>query len=185
MAARIEAAQAMTFKQCADDFLAAHAPHWRNDKHRAQWSATLETYAHPIIGALPVAKIDTALVLKVLRPIWDDKPETASRLRGRIERVLSWASAQEFRTGDNPARWRGHLDGLLPARAKVRAVKHHPAFPFAELPRFMETLRNRDSISARALEFTVLTAARTGEAIAPVGMRSTPRRRFGRCPPRG
>jgi integrase len=114
---------------------------------------------------LPVASIDTALVLKILRPIWQDKPETASRLRGRIERVLDWAKAQEFRRGDNRARWRGHLDALLPAKTRVRAVKHHPALPFAELPGFMAKLRAKDSVSARALEFTILTAARTGVAV--------------------
>ncbi len=103
------------------------------------------------------------MVLKLLRPIWPTKPETASRVRGRIERILDWASAQEFRAGDNPARWRGHLDALLPAKTKVRAVRHHPALPFVDLPDFMARLRERNSISARALEFTILTAARTAE----------------------
>ena len=162
---RLEKARALTFKQCADDYLGAHAGAWKNAKHRAQWSATLDAYAHPLIGALPVAAIDTALILKILRPIWQEKPETASRLRGRIERILDWATVQEYRRGDNPARWRGHLDALLPAKTKVRAVKHHPALPFVELPAFMAELRKRDSISARALEFTILTATRTGEAI--------------------
>ena len=162
---RLEKARALTFKQCADDYLSAHAGAWKNAKHKAQWSATLDAYAHTLIGALPVASIDTALVLKILRPIWQEKPETASRLRGRIERILDWATVQEFRRGDNPARWRGHLDALLPAKTKVRAVKHHPALPFVELPAFMAELRKRDSISARALEFTILTATRTGEAI--------------------
>ena len=162
---RLEKARALTFKQCADDYLGAHAGAWKNAKHRAQWSATLDAYAHPLIGALPVAAIDTALILKILRPIWQEKPETASRLRGRIERILDWATVQEYRHGDNPARWRGHLDALLPAKTKVRAVKHHPALPFVELPAFMDELRKRDSISARALEFTILTATRTGEAI--------------------
>ena len=162
---RLEKARALTFKQCADDYLGAHAGAWKNAKHRAQWSATLDAYAHPLIGALPVAAIDTALILKILRPIWQEKPETASRLRGRIERILDWATVQEYRRGDNPARWRGHLDALLPAKTKVRAVKHHPALPFVDLPAFMAELRKRDSISARALEFTILTATRTGEAI--------------------
>ena len=162
---RLEKARAFTFKQCADDYLNAHAGAWKNAKHKAQWSATLDAYAHPSIGSLPVASIDTAPILKILRPIWQDKPETASRLRGRIERILDWATVQEFRRGDNPARWRGHLDALLPAKTKVRAVRHHPALPFAELPALMAELRKRDSISAKALEFTILTAARTGEAI--------------------
>jgi integrase len=164
-ATRLEKARALTFKQCADDYLNAHAGAWKNAKHKAQWSATLDAYAHPLIGSLPVASIDTALILKILRPVWQDKPETASRLRGRIERILDWATVQEFRRGDNPARWRGHLDALLPAKAKVRAVRHHPALPFAELPSFMAELRKRESISARALEFTILTAVRTSEAI--------------------
>ena len=137
---RLEKARALTFKQCADDYLGAHAGAWKNAKHRAQWSATLDAYAHPLIGALPVAAIDTALVLKILRPIWQEKPETASRLRGRIERIFDWATVQEYRRGDNPARWRGHLDALLPAKTKVRAVKHHPALPFVELPAFMAEL---------------------------------------------
>jgi integrase len=164
-AARLERARAMTFRQCADDYLDAHAGAWKNVKHKAQWQATLNTYAHPLIGMLPVAKVDTALVLKVLRPIWQPKPETASRLRGRIERILDWATVQEFRRGDNPSRWRGHLDALLPGKAKVRAVRHHPAMPVDDLPAFMAELRKRDSISARSLELTILTAARTGEAI--------------------
>ena len=163
-AVRLERAKAVTFHQCADDYLDAHAGAWRNAKHRKQWQATLDAYAHPLIGTLPVASIDTALTLKILRPIWKDKPETASRLRGRIERILAWATVHGFRRGDNPARWRGHLDALLPAKSKVRPVRHHPALPFVELPAFMTELRKRDSVSARALEFTVLTAARTSEA---------------------
>jgi integrase len=163
--ARIEAAKALTFRQCADAFIAAHAPTWKNAKHRQQWSATLDTYAYPVIGALPVAKIDVALVLKVLRPIWDRTPETASRLRGRIERVLDWATAQEFRTGDNPARWRGRLDAILPAKSKVRAAGHHAAMAVDDLPSFMAELREREGLAASALEFTILTSARTAEAL--------------------
>jgi integrase len=165
IAARLEQAKVLTFNQCADDYLEAHAGAWRNAKHRGQWRATLDAYAHPLIGGLPVASIDTALTLKILRPIWKEKPETASRLRGRIERILAWATVQGFREGDNPARWRGHLDALLPAKSKVRPVKHHPALLFVKLPAFMADLRKRDSVSARALEFTILTAARTSEAI--------------------
>jgi hypothetical protein len=159
----------MMFRQCADDYLNAHAGAWKNAKHKAQWFATLHAYAHPLIGALPVAAIDTALLLKILRPIWQEKPETASRLRGRIERILDWATVQEFRRGDNPARWRGHLDALLPAKAKLRAVKHHPALPFVELPGFMAELRKRNSISAK--EFTILTAAQHRRPLALVGER--------------
>jgi hypothetical protein len=164
-ATRLASDRAETFRQCANEYIASHSLAWRNAKHKAQWQATLEAYAYPVIGNLPVAEIDTTLVLKILRPIWREKPETASRLRGRIERILSyWAATQKVHR-DNPARWRGHLDALLPAKTKVRAVKHHPALPFAELPGFMEELRKRDSVSARALEFTILTAVRTSEAI--------------------
>jgi integrase len=163
--ARLDTAKAMTFQQCADAYIAAHRAGWRNGKHTAQWKATLATYAGPVVGVLPVQTIDTALVLKVLEPIWVAKPETASRLRGRIEAVLDWATAREYRQGENPARWRGHLDKLLPARAKVRKVEHHPALPYSELPSFLIELREQEGISARALEFTILMAARTGETI--------------------
>jgi integrase len=162
---RVEAARARTFRQDAEAYIAAHADGWKNDKHRAQWTNTLATYAHPVIGDLPVAAIDTALMLRVLEPIWRRKTETASRVRGRIEAVLDWASARGHRTGENPARWRGHLDKLLPRRSKVAPVKHHEALPYVELPTFMTDLRLQDGIGPRALEFTILTAARTGEAI--------------------
>ena len=118
-----------------------------------------------MFGSLPVAAIDTALVMKALDPIWREKTETASRVRGRIESVLSWATVRGYRTGDNPARWKGHLDHLLPARAKVRKVEHHAALPYADLPAFLVELRTHEGISGRALEFVILTAARTGEAI--------------------
>jgi integrase len=119
---------------------------------------------------MPVQTIDTASVLKVLKPIWDSKPETASRVRGRIESVLDWTTAHDYRQGDNPARWRGHLDKLLPHKSKVRSVKHHEALPYSELPGFLVTLRNQDNLSARALEFIILTAARTGEVIEAKSM---------------
>jgi integrase len=170
---RLEAAKAMTFKQCAEAYITAHRAGWRNAKHASQWGTTLGTYAEPIIGALPVQAIDTALVMKVLEqavgqpaaPLWTTLPETASRLRGRIESVLDWAKVRGFRAGDNPARWRGHLDKLLPAKSKVRKVEHHSALPYSELPSFMEMLREQPGISARGLEFTILTAALTGEII--------------------
>ena len=117
-------AKAMTFRQCADAYIASHEAGWRNAEHRRQWSTSLESHVHPTLGPLPVATVDTALVMKVLEPIWKSNPETASRTRGRIESVLDWAKARGFRTGENPARWRGHLDHLLPARRKVRQVKH-------------------------------------------------------------
>lgn len=160
-----EAASAVTFKACAESYIAAHSPGWRNAKHREQWRSTLETYAFPVIGEASVSAIDQALVLKVLEPIWKRRPETAKRLRGRIENILAWATVRGSRAGDNPARWRGHLDKLLPAPNKVRAVKHHAAMPYGELSAFMGELRERGGASARALELTVLTALRTSEVI--------------------
>jgi integrase len=165
MQARLDAAKAVTFSQCAEAYIKAHRAGWRNDKHAAQWEATLATYADPIIGALPVQSIDTSFVMKVIEPLWATRPETASRLRGRVEVVLDWAAARGYRTGENPARWRGHLDKLLPARSKVRKVEHHAALPYAELPGFLVALRDQEGVAARALELTILTAARTGETI--------------------
>jgi integrase len=173
---RLDKARATTFQDCAERLIESHEVGWRNAKHRAQWRSTLATYAYPILGSLPVADIDTGLVLKVLQqpvkgeagkkaPLWNARTETASRLRGRMEAVLSWAKAQGMRTGENPAQWRGHLENLLPARSKVQRVTHHPALPYRELPAFMAQLRHRDSITARALEFTILCAARTGETL--------------------
>ncbi|BAM86557.1 putative phage integrase [Bradyrhizobium oligotrophicum S58] len=163
--AALKAAAALTFKECTKQYLAAHSAGWRNAKHAAQWSSTLKTYAEPVIGSLSVHSIDTALVMKIIEPLWSKKPETASRLRGRIEAVLDWATVRGFRRGENPARWRGHLDKLLPARAKVRKVKHHAALPYDELPALMAALRAQEGVAARALEFLILTAARTGEVI--------------------
>jgi integrase len=162
---RLDAAKAVTFKQCAEAYIEAHRVGWRNGKHVGQWGATLSTYAYPVIGALPVQVVDTGLVLKVLEPIWTAKPETAGRLRGRLESILDSAKARGYRDGENPARWRGHLDKLLPARSKVRAVEHHAALPYAELPAFLARLRELEGVAARALEFLILTAARTGEVI--------------------
>jgi integrase len=164
-AARLDDAKLITFDECRDTYIASHKAGWRNAKHRAQWINTLNTYASPIFGKLPIQAVNVALVMKVLEPIWAMKPETAGRLRGRIERILDWAKARGFRSGENPARWRGHLDHLLPARSKVRKVKHHAALPFGEIPAFMADLRERDGVAARALEFTILTAARTSEAL--------------------
>jgi integrase len=162
---RLRAAQAITFDECAARFIAAHSPAWRNGKHRAQWSATLKTYVSPAFGSVSVQKVDTALVMRALEPIWTTKAETASRLRGRIESILNWATARGFRQGENPARWRGHLDNLLPARGRVRAVKHHAALPYTEVAVFMADLRTRDGVAAAALEFLILTAARTSEVL--------------------
>jgi integrase len=155
----------MTFDDCRNAFIAAHESSWRNAKHRSQSMNSLSTYVTPVFGPLPVQSIDVGLVIKVLELIWSTKPETASRVRGRIERILDWAKAREFRTGENPARLKGHLDHLLPARSKVRQVQHHPALPFGEMSKFMTALGERDGVAARALEFTILTAARTREAL--------------------
>jgi integrase len=168
--ARKEAAQAadakrLSFREASERYIRAHSPGWRNAKHAEQWTSTLATYAWPVLGDLGVDRIETAHVTQVLEPIWTDKTETATRLRGRIERVLDWSKARGFRKGENPARWRGHLDKLLPARSKVAKVRHHPAMPYDEVPAFMGRLRGAEGLSARALEFTILTAARTGEAI--------------------
>jgi len=163
--AQLAAARSMTFDQCRDAFIEAHKEGWRNAKHRAQWTNSLAAYVTPIFGSLPTQRIDVNLVVKALGPIWSTKPETGARVRGRIERILDWAKVRGFRQGENPARWRGHLDVLLPARSKVRQVQHHAALPYSEIGTFMAALRTRDGVAARALEFTILTAARTGEVL--------------------
>lgn len=160
---RLQAANTRTFSECAIAYLAGHRAGWKNEKHGKQWAATLETYAYPVIGEVHVSDIDTALILGVLEPIWHSKTETASRVRGRIESVLDWATVRGYRNGENPARWKGHLDKLLPARAKVQKVEHHAALPYAEMPAVMADLRRREGVSARALEFAILTVARSGE----------------------
>lgn len=164
---RRAAAQAagITFEEAAERYLAAHEASWRNPKHRQQWRNTLEAYALPSIGALPVATIGVQHVIGILELLWQEKTETASRLRGRIESVLDWCTARGYRHGDNPARWRGHLDKLLPKRSKVQRVQHHAALPYAELPAFYARLQAQEGIAALALRFTILTAARTGEVI--------------------
>jgi integrase len=162
---QMEAAKAIIFDQARDHYIIAHATGWRNAKHRAQWTSTLTTYATPVIGKMPVQDVDTALILKVLEPIWSTKTETASRVRGRIESILDWAKARGLRTGENPARWRGHLQNLLAKRSKVQRIVHHPALSYDQIGKFMKQLKAHNSVSARALEFTILTAARTGEAL--------------------
>lgn len=164
-AAKLAAARALSFKQACDRYIEAHKPGWRNAKHASQWSASLEAYAYPVFGALPIQDIDVTLVLKAIDPIWETKTETASRVRGRIERVLDWAAVRGLRTGDNPARWRGHLAEALRPQSKVRKVQHHAALPWGEAGAFVATLRLQHGTAARALEFLILTAARTGEAI--------------------
>ena len=161
----LESARAITFAHCAASYVESHKTGWRNGKHAEQWTNTLESYAKPVIGPLAVQDVDTGLVLKILEPIWTKKPETASRLRGRIENILDWAKARGYRSGENPARWKGHLDQLLPSLPKKHRVMHHKAMPFPEVGEFIAKIRQQSSVSARCLEFTILTAARTNEAI--------------------
>ena len=162
-AAAVEAGE-ITFKVMAQRYIAAHKDTWRNAKHAEQWPSTLEAYVYPIMGERPVASVSVADVLAVLEPIWWEKPETASRVRGRIETVLDYAASRHLRTGENPARWRGHLQHSLPARAKVAKVEHHAALPWAELPRVMGRLMESKGTSALCLRFLILTAARSNEA---------------------
>ena len=156
-------AKPKTFREAALELIESKRPGWKNAKHAAQLTSTLEAYVFPKIGAVQVAKIETADVISTLTPIWAAKPETANRVRQRIEAVIDYASALGIRSGDNPARWRGHLDHLLPKPKKVRAVKHHPALPHAQIADFMTDLAQREGVAARALAFTILTAARSGE----------------------
>jgi integrase len=163
--AALDAGKAITFKEASGKYIAGHRAGWSNAKHAAQWESTLAAYAYPVIGALSVQAIDTTQVLKVLEPIWTTKTETASRLRARIELVLDWAKVRGHRKGENPARWRGHLDKLLVRPSKLRKVEHHSALPYAEIGDFMQALREQESTAARALEFLILTACRAGEVI--------------------
>jgi integrase len=163
--AALATAVGITFRECAERYIAAHESGWRSAIHRRQWSSSLDAYALPIFGDLPVSAIDTALVTKALEAIWFSKPETGARVRGRIESVLDWATARGYRQGENPARWKGHLKNLLPAPRKIRRVKHLAALEHAELPAFMSELRDREAVAARALEFLILTASRTGEVL--------------------
>jgi integrase len=174
-AKRLAAAKAMTFKECAEAYIASHREGWQNEKHGAQWVSTLTTYVYPIIGALPVAAIDTGLVIQVLEQnvgepnnparLWVAKNETASRLRGRIESILGWAAARKLRSEDNPARWQGVLSHHLPPRSRIAKVKHHAALPYQDIPAFMTKLRLEPGIAAKALEFTILNTIRSGETL--------------------
>lgn len=159
------AAQAkhITFAEAAEQYIKAHQGSWKNQKHVAQWRSTLATYANPIIGKLGIEQVETAHIVKILTPIWTDKTETATRLRGRIEQVLDWATVHKYRTGENPARWRGHLDKLLAKPAKVAKRGHFAALPWADAPTFMEALSKQAGSAARAVEFAILTATRSGE----------------------
>jgi integrase len=163
LADALQLARAMTFDQCAAAYIDAHRSGWKNAKHAEQWKNTLATYASPVIGALPVADVETDLVVKVLSPIWGTRTETATRLRGRIESILDWATVSRFRQGDNPARWRGHLENLLANPNRIAPVRNHPALPWREVPAFMVLLAQCRGVAARAAEFAILTAARSGE----------------------
>lgn len=155
------AGQGMTFQDVGDLYIKTHEESWRNPKHRAQWHSTLGSYAYPRIGARPISRVTVGDVMAVLEPIWREKPETASRLRGRIESILDHATARGWRTGENPARWKGHLANLLPSRRLEDAAIHFAALPWQECPAFMQSLAAREGIAAQALRFTILTAART------------------------
>jgi integrase len=169
----IKTAKLKTFSECAEAYIKAHQAEWCSPKSLKAWEGTLRMYAYPEIGALPVREVDTPLVVNVLQPVWSRAPETGNRLRGRIEAILGWATTSGFREGDNPARWRGHLENLLAkpgdAKARKREAKgrtaHHPALPYPEIGGFMVELRKEEGVGARALEFAILTAARTGEVI--------------------
>lgn len=162
-ALRLEAAKRISFAECAQQYINTHKKEWKNSKHHDQWKNTIATYVDPHIGALAVGDIDTPLVMKCLGSIWTEKPETANRLRGRIEKILDYAKAMQWRAGENPARWKGHLDHLLPAQSRNKRIKHFPALPYTELGEFMATLRQVEGSSAKALEFLILTTARSGE----------------------
>jgi integrase len=165
LAAKLDAAKTLTFRQCAEEFIADQRAGWRNPKSEEQWRQSLTDHVYPVFGDLPVQGIDVGLVLKALKPIWSTKAETASRVRGRIEKILDYARVGGYREGENPARWRGHLEHNLPKKTKVARIEHHAALPYAEMAAFMGELRQQEGVAARALEFAVLTAARRGEAI--------------------
>jgi hypothetical protein len=163
----------MLFEEMAEKYIGSHEASWKNHKHRRDWPNSLKAYAYPLIGQLPMAAIDTAAVMRILeqpvdgKTFWQARPETASRVRGRCELIWDAANVKGYCQGENPFRWRGHLAHMLPSKNKLRRVRHHPAVPYRKLPALMEQLRSRTSINARALEFTILTAARTSEAITP------------------
>ena len=161
---KLATARAMTFQQCAEAYIAANKAGWRaGSKTERLWTATLATYAYPVFGALPVAMVDTALVTKAVEPLWASKTQTASRVRGRVESVLDWATVRGYRSGENPARWKGHLENLLPATGKVASTEHRAALDYREIAAFMAELRKQDGVAVRPLEFAILTAARASE----------------------
>lgn len=163
-AAELAKIRSVTFRSAAKTYIEANEPNWKNPKHRKQWPNTLEAYVYPVIGDTPVSDVKTEQVLEILEPLWKSKPETASRVRGRIETILDAAKARGHRQGENPARWRGHLAQILPRRSRLTRG-HHAAMPYEKVPEFLERLRSRAAVAALALEFTILTAARSGEVI--------------------
>jgi integrase len=171
---RLEEAKGITFRQCAEAYTKAHRAGWRHPKHVEQWEASLENYAHPVIGDLPVGAIDTALMMKVLEPHWAEKTETMSRVRQRIESILAWATVRGYRAGQNPAQWRHHLDKLLPAKSKMKQRLHFTALAYADMPEFMGRLRAKSEVAARALEFLILTAVRLSDLVGSVREDRTP-----------
>ena len=182
---KAEASNGITFSECAAAYIEVHKSGWKSEKHTAQWSSTIKTYAEPVLGDLPVRAIDLDKVMEVLQPIWKTKTETASRLRGRIETILDWAAVRKYRSAENPARWKGYLDKLLPPPSKVKKEKHYAALDYAEIGTFMKTLRQRKGGTARALELTILTATRTSEALNADGRSSTWTPRYGTFPASG
>jgi integrase len=164
-AATLASADVVTFKEAATKYIDMRGKGLQNAKHAAQWRTTIAVYAEPMLGKLPVRDINVGHVHRVLESIWTTKPETASRIRGRIEKILGWCKVNGYREDENPARWRDNLDNLLPRLSEVRTVRHHPSLPYSDLPSFMEELRGQEGIAARALEFTILTAARTEEVV--------------------
>lgn len=164
-ATRQAEAGALTFREAAERYIESHKAGWRNQKHAAQWNSTLDRNVYPVFGDQPVGLVDTGAILQALEPIWTAKPETASRVRGRIEAVLDWAKARGYRAGENPARWRGHLQSLLPRIENLKRVRHHPSLPYDEIGSFFAELRRAGGVAARALEFAILTGGRTGEVI--------------------
>ena len=152
-----------TFEQAAGEYIKIHADSWSNDKHRKQWESTLAAYAFPVVGKLSLRHIRQEHILKILEPIWTTKTETATRVRGRMESILDWAKVKGLRSGENPAAWKGHLDHMLPAPTRLKKIEHLTAVPVREMPGFMVKLRQAAGIAAQALEFLILTAARSGE----------------------
>lgn len=160
-----EAGRAVTFRDAATSMIRTRRDGWRNPKHAAQWTSSLERYVYPVIGDRPVAAVSTDDVVGVLEPIWSQVPETASRIRGRIEATLDYARVRNWRSGENPARWRGHLDQVFPAKGAIATVTHHASLPYQDLPAFWARLQIQDGLGARALELAILTAGRSGEVL--------------------